>query len=235
MRRRNGAPAHDRRHYRNIRLIHNLSEHCVCPRDIYTAACKEKRSFRFLQHLERALELPHMDIRIRLVSPDIHSLRIFRAAQLSHHILRKVDEDRSGSPCPGNIEGFLDDPSQIFSPAHCHAVLCDAARDADNVNLLESVISDQVSRHLPCKADKRNAVIVRRRKTCHKIGRTRSARHQTYADLPCRPRIGVRLVDQRLLMSRQDDPDIVLFIQLVADIDGARSGIPEDRVHTFFL
>ena len=37
-------------------------------------------------------------------------------------------------------------------------------------------------------------------------------------------------MDQSLFMPRQDDPDIILFVQLVADIDRTRSGITKDCV-----
>ena len=40
---------------------------------------------------------------------------------------------------------------------------------------------------------------------------------------------------QSLFVPRKDDGNVILPVQLVADIDGARSGIAEDDFHTFFL
>ena len=176
-----------------------------------------------------------MNLCIRLIPSDIHSLRILRTSKFCHHIFWKVYDYRSRSSCPGDVERFLDDPAQIFSVSHRHAVFCDAPRDAHDIDFLKGVVTDQMSRHLPCKADKRDAVIICCREACHKIGRPGSAGNQAYAYFSCRPCIGVRLMDQSLFMPRKDDPDIILFVQLVADIDRTRSGITKDCVHPFFL
>ena len=228
--RRNRAAAHDRSHHRHICLIHHFRKHLV-----HAAACQEQRFLRLLQHLEGTFELSHVDACIRLIAADVHGFRIFRTAQFAHHIFGQVNEHRSRPSRPGDVECLFNNPPQIRAVPHCHTVLCDAAGDADDIHFLEGVISDQVSRHLACKTHKGHTVIIRRRQTRNQVRRPRSAGHQTHAHFAGRPRIGVRLVDQRLLVARQDDLNVVLTSQLIADINSTRARIPEDRIHSLFL
>ena len=232
---RNRAAAHDCGHHRHICLIHHFRKHLVRAGDIHAAACQEQRFLRLLQHLKGTFELSHVDACIRLIAADVHGFRIFRAAQFAHHIFGQVNEHRSRASCPGDVECLFDDPPQVRAVPHCHAVLCNAAGDADDIHFLEGIISDQVSRHLTCKTYEGHTVIIRRRKTRNQVRRPRSAGHQTHAHFAGRPRIGVRLVDQRLLVARQDDLNVVLTSQLIADINSTRARIPEDRIHSLFL
>ena len=176
-----------------------------------------------------------MDARIRLIAADVDRLRIIRASEFAHHVLRQVDQHRPRTPRPGDIECLLDDPPQILSVSHSHPVFCNASGNAHDIHFLERVVPDQVLRHLPGKAYKRDAVIIRRGKPCDQVGRSRAACDKADPHLPRGPRIRVRFMDQRLLMARQDDADIILLIQLIADINGARPRVAEDRVHSFLF
>ena len=229
------TPSHDRRYHRHVRLIYNFRKYLICPGNIYTAARKEKRLFRLFEHFEGTFQLSHMHACIRFITADINGIRIVRAAKFTHHIFRKVDEHWSRTSCPRDIKRLFDNTAEIFAVSHCHAVFCDAARDSHDIHFLKRVISDQVSCHLPCKADKRNTVIVCRCKSCDQIGGSRSACHQTHAYLSSCPRISICLVNERLLMAGKDHFYVVLFIQLVADINSTRTRISEDCVHSFFF
>ena len=232
---RNCSPPHDRCYHRYICLIYNFRKYLVCPGNIYTASCKEKRLLRFFEHFEGTLQLPHMHACIRLVSADVYSVRIVCASEFAHYVFRKVDEHRSRAPCPRNIKRFFNNTSEILTVSHSHSVFCNAARDTYDIHFLKCVISDQVSCHLSRKTDKRDTVIVCCCKSCHEICRARSARHQTHSHFPCRPCICISLMYKRLLMAWKDDSNVILFVQLIADIYGARSRIAEDRVHSFLF
>ena len=58
---------------------------------------------------------------------------------------------------------------------------------------------------------------------------------EAYADFSCISRIGIRLMHQRLLVSRQNDFDFILFVKLIADINGAGSRITEEILDTLLL
>ena len=81
--------------------------------------------------------------------------------------------------------------------------------------------------HLSGKAYERYAVIVGCGKTCHQIGSAGTAGHQTDPNLSCGSGIGVCFVNQSLLMPGKYDVQIVLFVKLVADVNGTRPGIAE--------
>ena len=203
-------PSHDRGNHRHTSLIHHLREYLVGLCDIYASPCQEQGPLCFMQHLQGTLELSDMDIGIGLVAADIHILGIIRASQLRHHVLGQIDQHRSRPACPCDIKSFLDDPAQIRPVADGHTVLCDASCDPHNVHFLKRVISDEMARHLPCKAYQRHTVIIGRCQSCHQIGGPRSAGDQTDPGPSRGPCISVRLMHQRLLMPGKDHPDITL-------------------------
>ena len=153
-----------------------------------------------------------MDAGIGFIAADIYCFRIFRASQLAHDVLGKVDQNRSRTPCSGDIKSLLDDAAQILTVAHCHAVFRNAPGNSYDIHFLKSVVSDQMFRHLACETDKGDTVIVGCGKTCNKVRRARSAGHQTYAHFSRCSGVGVRLVNKGLLMTGKDDLNIILFI-----------------------
>ena len=149
---------------------------------------------------------------VRLVAADIDGLRILSTSQLGHYILWKVDENRAWASGACDIEGFLDDTSKILTVADGNTVFCDASGDSDNINLLERIVSDEVTGNLSGKAYKRNTVIVGSCKTCNKVGSSGTAGNETYANLSGSSGIGICFVYKGLLVTRQDDVNAVLFI-----------------------
>ena len=94
-----------------------------------------------------------MNAGVRFVAADVDVFRILCAAELCHDIFWKVNENRSRFSGAGNVEGFFDDASEIFTVSYRHAVFRDAAGDADNINLLECIVSDEVAGYLSGEAD----------------------------------------------------------------------------------
>ena len=172
---------------------------------------------------------------IRPVSADIDLCRVLRASKLSHHILGEIDQYRTRPAGSCNIERFLHDTSQILPVADRHPILGDAPGDTDDIYFLERVIPDQMSCHLSCKTHQGNTVIIRRRKSCDQIRRPWPAGNQTDSDLSCRPGISICFMHQGHFLPWQDHLNIILLIQLVADIDGAGARIAEYRVYPFLL
>ena len=107
---------------------------------------------------------------VRFVAADVDVLRILCAAELCHDIFWKINEHRARFSGAGDVKGFFDDASEIFTVSYRHAVFRDAAGDADNINLLECIVSDEVAGYLSGEADKRNAVVVCRCKTGDQVG-----------------------------------------------------------------
>ena len=229
------APSHDCGHHRNPCLLHQLCEGFTGVSDVYAPARQEQRSLRLGEHLDGSLELADMYVGIGLVAPYIDLRRVLGTSQLSHHVLGQVHEYRAGTSCPGDVEGFLYDPSQVLPVAHCDAVLRDAPCDAHDIHLLEGVISYEMPCHLSCKAHKRNAVVVCRGKSRHQVRGAGAAGHQAYSHLSRGSGVGIRLVDESHLLAGQYHPGVVLFIELITDIDRTGAGIAEDGVHSLLL
>lgn len=78
-----------------------------------------------------------MDICVGLVSADVYIFRILSAAKFCHYVLWKVDKDRSRTAGAGNVEGFFDDTSQVFTSADSNAVFGDASGDSYDVYFLK--------------------------------------------------------------------------------------------------
>ncbi len=110
------------------------------------------------------------------------------------------------------MKRHFDRAPEIFPPSDGYAVFCDSAGHPDDINLLKCIVSDQGKRHLPRKADQRNAVIVGVRKSRQRVRRARTARHQAYPDFSGGFCIALRLMYQTLFMSRQDDVNHILLI-----------------------
>ena len=153
-----------------------------------------------------------MDAGVWFVATDVDILWIFSTSKLCHNVLWKVNKNRSGAACACNIKSFLDDTAKILTVSYCDTVFCDASCDTYDINLLKSIVSDQMSCNLSGKAYKRNTVIVGCGKSCNQVGCSGTACNQAYTYLSGCSCIGICLVDKSLLMSWEDNVDIVLFI-----------------------
>ena len=231
---RNRSAPHNGCYNRNICLLHEFRKQFLCMGDINASSRKEQRILCFAKHFNRPLKLPDVYMSIWLISSDIYFRRIFCTSQFSHHIFRKINEHRPGTPRPCNIKGFPNNPSKIFSVPDCHSVFCDASCNPYNIYLLKSIVSNQMFCHLSCKTHQWHTVIISSRKPCNQIGSSRSACNKTYSYFSGCPCIGICLMDQGHFLSWQNNFRIILLIQLVADINCTGSGIAKNCIHSFF-
>ena len=176
-----------------------------------------------------------MHICIWLIATDIDCIRIIRTSKFCHHIFWKIDQYRSRSSCSCNIKGFFNNSSKILSVSYNNTVFRNTACNSYNINLLECIISDQWSCYLTCKTYERYTVIIRCCKTCNKVCSSRSACNKTDTYLTRCSGISIRLMNQCLLMSWQNDPNIILLVQFITDINRTCSRIAENGIHAFFL
>ena len=135
--------SHNGRHNRNIHFLRKFFHQIVSFCNIHTAASQNQWFFRWLQQLICFFQLSDMYTLIRLVSTDLHTLRVFCRSARCLDILWKVDQNRSRLSGARNVECHFNDFSKIFPIPDRHAVLCDASCHSDNVYLLKGIISDQ--------------------------------------------------------------------------------------------
>ena len=69
---RHCSPAHNCSYYRDICLIDNLRKHIIRTGNIDASACKEEGFLCLFQHLQRLLELSHVNTCVRFIAPDIN-------------------------------------------------------------------------------------------------------------------------------------------------------------------
>ena len=119
--------------------------------------------------------------------------------------------------------------------ADSDAVFGDASGNSHNVNFLEGIISNEVPGYLSGEAYQGNTVIIGSCKTCHQIGSAGAAGYQTHADLAGGAGIGVRFVNKSLFMSWKYDFYITVFIQFIANVNGAGARIAKQHFNAFFL
>lgn len=165
-----------------------------------------------MKHLQGFFELAHMYTGIWFVTTDVHSFWIFGTAKFCHNIFWKIDKDRTRTTGSCNIKSFFDNATEIFTVADSDTVLCNAAGNSDNVNFLESIISNQMSGNLTCETYKRDTVIIGSSKSGNKVGGTRTTCYKAYTDFSGSSCIGISFMHQSLFVSWQDDIDPALSV-----------------------
>ena len=180
--------------------------------DVDTSAGKNQRFLCRLKHFISFLQLSDMYPVNRLISTDIHMGRVLCRSGCRLDILWNINQYRSRFPGLGDIKCHLNNLSEVFPSSHRHTILGNASRHTNNVHFLKCIISDQSKWHLSGKTNQRNAVIMGICQSGNDIGCSRSARYQTYAHPSGRLGISFRLMNQSLLMPRQDQVDTVGLI-----------------------
>ena len=176
-----------------------------------------------------------MDICVWFVAADVDILWIFCTAKFCHDVFREVDEDWSRAAGAGDVEGFFDDAAEVFPSADSYAIFGDAAGDSYDVYFLECVVSDEMAGYLACEAYEWNTVVVGGCETSYKVGCSRTAGYEAYADFAGGSCVGVGFVDEGLFVTWEDDFYIVLFVELVTDVNGTGSRIAEKVFYAFFF
>ena len=149
---------------------------------------------------------------IWFITTDIDVLWIFCTAEFCHDIFRKIDQDRAGAA--GSCDFFFNvtAAAEIYTVADSDSVFCNATCNADNVDFLKSIISDQMTCNLSGKTDKRYTVVIGSSKSGDKVGCARTAGYQTDTDLSCSSCVSICFMDKCLFMTRQDDVNAALTI-----------------------
>ena len=125
-------------------------------------------------------------------------------------VLRDVDEDRTRTTAPRDVEGFLDRRGEVLHVLDEVVVLGARPRDADDVRFLERVVADEVRRDLAGDGDDGRRVHHRVREAGDEVRRAGAARRHAHADLAGRARVAFRGVRRALLVPHEDVRDAIL-------------------------
>ena len=209
---RDSASSHDSGYDRDICLFYNFKENVIGAGNVDTASCQEKRSFGFAKGLDGTFQLPDMYTGVWLVTANVYAFRIFRTAKFSHDVFRKIDQDRTWTAGTCDVEGFFDNTSKVFTVADGYAIFCDASGDADNINFLKGIVSNEMACYLPGEANKWNTVVIGSRKAGNKVGGSRTACDQADSHFSGSTGVSIGCMDQRLLVAGEDHGNVILFV-----------------------
>ena len=132
MRCRNRTTSHDRCHNRDLGTFYKFGKCLIRSCNIYPTTGKEQRFLCFSKHLNCSLKLSDVNTGTRLISADIHFIRILGTSQFSHYIFWKVDQYRSRPSCSCNIKCFFQDTSEVFPVSDRNTIFRNASGDSDN-------------------------------------------------------------------------------------------------------
>ena len=187
------------------------------------------------QQLNRFLDLPEMPLDHRVIRTHLNLGGVLELALVGRNILRDIDQNRPGTTRIGNIKCLFHRRGEVTHILDQEVMLDTGTGNTDRIALLEGVLTDIMRRHLPGNDHHRDRIHVRRRNTCHGIGRAGARSDQCHTDALRRPCQSIGSMDRCLLMTHQNMLDFVLFEQLVVDVKNRPTRITEYVVDLFFL
>ena len=206
-----------------------------CVRENHAATRVDHWALGLQQHLNRFLDLALMPLDHRCVGSHGNlgtSRRIL--AMGDRDVLGNIDQDRSGTPGAGDVEGLAHRFCKILDITYQEVVLDTGTRDPNGVTLLERILADRMRGDLPTDDHHRDGVHVGGGDTRHRIGHARTTGDQTDPYLVGGACVGISSVHGSLLMANQDMLEFLLFVDGVVDVKHRATGITEDMFNALF-
>ena len=165
----NRPEPHQCRHRRHPRQSDNLADVFGCIREHGTTADKEHGPMRGKDRLRRLPYRRYLIGDLAGISVQFDRLRTAILDFRIEYVLRHIDDNDARTPRPRDIECLFYHARQLVHVLDEVVMLCDRRRNADDVRLLERILSDVRIRDLSRDADHRNGVHMRRRNPRHEI------------------------------------------------------------------
>ncbi len=129
----------------------------------------------------------------------------------------------------------MHDAGEVLAALDQIVVLGGGAGDTGGIRLLESVIADEMGRHLAGEADDGDTVHQRIDQPGHRVGRARAGGDQHHPHLAGGAGIAFRGVDRGLFVADEDVADGVLLEERVIDGEDGAARIAENDLHPLIL
>ncbi|OQB90922.1 MAG: hypothetical protein BWX86_02129 [Verrucomicrobia bacterium ADurb.Bin122] len=171
---------------------------------------------------------------MRLAEPRVaerNRLRVLGDEARLLHVLRDVDDDRTGAAGAGDLKGFFEDAGQVLHVEHEEGVLHDRHRHAEEIGLLKRHFSDVFLENLAGDRDHRDGVHVRVGDGRDEIGCARTAGGHAHADLARDARVGVGGKPATLLVAGEHHADLAAAGKSLVQLQRAAAWIREDHIH----
>jgi len=185
--------------------------------------------------LRRFLDLALMAAHHRVVGAHRDFFRVGEFTGRVRHVLGNVHQHRAGTSGAREIEGFLQRHRKLGHVAHEEVVLDAGAGDADGVQFLKGVLSDEGCRHLTGDDDQRNRIVISGGDAGDGVARAGAGGDHRHAHLAGAARVAVGRVHGGLLMTHEDVTDVVLLEKRVVQEKDCAARIPEHVVDLFLL
>ena len=209
---RNGAPAHQRRHHRNIDDLGERHQQVGCIGIDDAAARHDQRTLRGIEHIERLLDLLARGGRLvdrqRLVGFVVE----FDFRQL--HVERQIDQHRTGTSRTHDVERLAEDARHQRRFAHGHRPFRHRLGDRLDIDGLKVFLVEARARRLPGDAKDRDRIRDRRIKTGDHVGAGRARCADADADIAgLGAGVALRHVRGALDVARQNVVDRAALLQ----------------------
>src|SRR5690625_3553845 len=187
-----------------------------------------------VDHLRRFLDRLFLRWLGQTVARQRDGGRIIEHRLGGENVLRQVNEDRTGKARAGNLVRGPARRGEVAYITHQEAVRGDAPRDADDVALLEGVITDERERHLSGQYDDRHGVHVRVGDTGDGVRGTRTAGNEDGSDFARCLGVAFGGVGAALLVADEDVPERRLEpCHFVVNLDDGAARVTEDNFDAF--
>ena len=179
--------------------------------------------------------LPAVRLGVRLVAGQVDLRRPTEGALALQHVLRDVDQHRSWSSAPRDVERLGHDLSDVVTVANEEVVLGDRHRDAGDVGFLEGVGADQGATDLPGDRDDGDRVHLRVGQRRDEVGGAGPRGGHHHADLAGGVGVAAGRVAGALLVADQHVTQLLRVEQRVVDRQHGSAGDAEDDVDVELL
>ena len=188
----------------------------------------------FLDQLDRLLQGTGLDMQVVGNIPlDLHfGILGFGSSD----ILGNIDQHRAGPPLSGDMEGLPYRGCQFLDILYNIVVFGDRHGDTADIDLLETILAQQLGRNVPGEGNHGNRIHVCGSQAGDQVCRSRTTGGEHHADFSRRAGIAVRSMRRALFMAGQDMANrIPVLVQSIVSVEYSTPGEPKNGIDTLFL
>ena len=193
-----------------------------------------ERFLRLIDQCSGSLDPVWVDIRFRLIAADKIDFLVFIIHQSYLGVFCQIKHDRSRTSCRSDIESSRNSPCNLFRFADLVSPFGDRLRDADHIDFLECIGSEQWRRNLSGYDHHRRAVHQRIGNAGDGVRRTGSRSDQRHSDSAGYAGISLCSMRRSLFVTHQNMFQFIfVVVQTIVNRDCLSAGITEDRIYPF--
>ena len=225
------ALRHERRYDTDACLVAQRSELLARAAADAAVAGDDDRALRGLQHVERSVD----DLVVGHGTPEALRRQRLRLRLVLCDVLRQLDVHGAGLLGPREPHGLPDDLRDGLGIQYRRRPLGHRREHADDVHDLVRFLVQAIGRALPGQHEHRRAVHVRVGDAGDQVRRAGTQRAQCAGRVAGQPAVDLGHERGALLVARQDELDLVRFLERHHEVGVLLAGDAEDVFDAFFL